>query len=270
MENPIQKELNNFETEFHKFTDEKVNDFLISFLFAKSKRLRPLLGILFLKSIGVDLNSEYYKHFIAVELIHNASLLHDDVIDNAEKRRNNKSINAEYNNSLAVAGGDLLLALSMDLILEIKNSKVQNLFVKNMFEICRGEINQYFSKFKMPLLNEYIEKSKQKTALLFETSVLGAIMISENNSYYEAASGMSRNFGIAFQIKNDLQNYLTTKDDYEQGIYTAPVIFDTENSIEKTKDLINNYFEECLKFVRQLPDNEFSQAIEYITKKLKE
>lgn len=270
MDNLIQNEVKIFENIYYNYIKDKVDDYLKPFLFAKSKRLRPLLGILFLKSLDIDYNEDLKNHLIAVELIHNASLLHDDVIDNSKERRNQKSLNAEYDNSLAITSGDILLTYAMELILKINNSEVRELFVKNIIEVCQGEINQYFSKFKIPTIEDYVEKCRKKTAMLFETSILGALMISDKTNFYDCALSFSKNFGIAFQIKNDLQNYLTTKDDYNQGVYTAPNIFGIENGIEKTKHLIDNYLDESFKEIEKLSKNNYTNSIKYIVNGLRE
>lgn len=265
MENLIKNEITEFENNLKTFVKPRVEDYLYKFLFAKSKRLRPLLGILFLKSYGLELTEEHHNLFRAVELIHNASLIHDDIIDNSDERRNIRSINSEFDNSLAVSSGDLILALGMQNIINISNKAVQKMFTENMSEICNGEINQYFSKFKTPTTDEYIEKSYKKTALLFELSVLGGIILSKKTEYEEIAKEFSKNFGIAFQINNDFQNFLEDNSDFEQGIYTAPYFL----GVEKTQCLINNYIVKTEEILKNLPNNEYSKAIKDIINKMR-
>ncbi len=266
----LEKELSNFERQFKEFLTPDIDEYLQRFVFAKSKRLRPILGILFLKTLGFEVEEQHRNLFFAVELIHSASLLHDDIIDNAETRRGIKTVNFEYGNSLAVSSGDLLLALAMKQILQIENKDVQNMCVSEMAKICHGEISQFFSKYKTPTLDEYIEKSRQKTALLFKISITGAIMISKQNNLFELASTFAENFGIAFQIKNDLDNFISKKEDYQQGVYTAPVIFGGKMALEKTKDLINNYIEICTGLIKNLPENDYKYAILELVNQVKE
>lgn len=263
MENVIEQELNLFNKYFQEELENKVEKYLFDFIFGKSKRLRPLLGILFSKSFGLEINKNHKNLFIAVELIHNASLIHDDVIDNSEVRREIKTINEKFDNSIAVSSGDILLSIGMQNIINIENKDVQNMICKNMFLTCQGEISQYFSKFKNISIDEYIEKTRKKTALLFEISILGGVMLNNKSEYYEKAKNFAQNFGIAFQIKNDLKNYINTKEDYKQGIYTAPVIL----GIEKTKDLINNYLDKAEEIA--LSKNKYSETLVQIIKDMR-
>lgn len=265
MINVIEQELNIFENEFKESLKGVVNDYLFEFVFKKSKRLRPLLGILFAKALGIDLSQNHKNLFMAVELIHNASLIHDDVIDKSEVRREGKSLNEKFDNSLAVSSGDILLALGMKNIINIDNKDVQKMISENMFLTCQGEISQYFSKFKTPSIEEYIEKSRKKTALLFEISILGGIMLSDKKEFLQDAKDFAQNFGISFQIKNDLKDFTEAKEDYQQGIYTSPDII----GIEKTKDLINNYLDNANNIIKDLPKNEYSEGLENIVKEMR-
>lgn len=266
----IDNEVKKFEENFKNFLDGEVNDYLKSFLFLKSKRLRPLLGILFCKALQIEIKTEHKNIFLAVELIHNASLLHDDVIDESKERRKTKSINEQFDNTLAITSGDLLLSLALEKIIEIKNQKVQKLFSNCMKQMCYGEISQYFSKYKNQNITEYLTKTKQKTALLFELAILTPLILSKKEEYYKTVSSFAENFGLAFQIKNDLKNHTTTKEDYTQGIYTAPIIYGEKDGIEKTKYLINNYLDECEKRLSEITKNEYTETILEIVRKMRE
>lgn len=261
MKDIIEHELYIFNKNLQNELEGKIDKYLFDFVTGKSKRLRPLLGILFVKSLGSELNTNHNNLFIASELIHNASLIHDDVIDNAKIRRGNKTINTEFDNALSVSSGDILLSLGMQKVLNIENKEVQNMIAENMFLTCQGEIYQYFSKYKNISIEEYIEKSRKKTSLLFEISILGGVMLCNKTEYYEKAKGFAKNFGIAFQIKNDLKNYIETKDDYNQGVYTAPVIFGEKDGIEKTISLINNYLDLSSNTIKTLIDNVYKDEI---------
>ena len=115
----ILEELTYLEREIiNLFQDEApLSKKLSDFLTAPSKRLRPILGFLFLKSIGEKINPNQHKVMLAVELIHNATLIHDDVIDNSEKRRSQKTLNAQFDENLAVVAGDYLLSVALEKII---------------------------------------------------------------------------------------------------------------------------------------------------------
>ncbi len=237
------------------------------FLNAPAKRIRPLLAILYLKAAGVHLQEKHYKLLTAVELVHNASLIHDDVIDEADVRRNQTTLNRSFNTKLAVIAGDYLLSCAMDFLQEINNQQILSNFIQTLSAMCKGEIHQYFSTNKIPSLEDYITKCEQKTARLFMTALECSAVLSPEISRTDALL-FARNFGIAFQIKDDLTNILTTKSDIKSGIYTAPVILsaDSDNpAIEKTYDLLNNYIDNTKKYLNNLENNDYKKALEELT-----
>src|SRR5574344_1902209 len=97
---------------------------LLKFLTAPSKRLRPLFAFLFLRANNIEITTQIRKILLAVELIHNASLIHDDIIDEAEERRGEETISSEFSNSLAVVAGDYLLSVALKKVLEANSVDV--------------------------------------------------------------------------------------------------------------------------------------------------
>ena len=257
---------------------------LAKYLTAPAKRLRPLLGILFLRCLFEEITPAQRDVVLAVELIHNATLIHDDVIDDAEKRRNQEALNKKFDDSLAVVAGDFLLSVAMEKVISAGSIEVIKLFTSALKITCLGEINQYFSKFNITSIDKYVEKSKEKTAFLFQMAVMGALMIDEKTpeDLKQAAIDFSQNFGIAFQIRDDLINVLnadSSNSDIKSGIYTAPVIFAYEENknilneddiqaalkntqgIEKAKDLMDNYFNKSLSAIEKFEKSVYKQAI---------
>ena len=230
---------------------------------APSKHIRAAVSFLYLKALGEDINERQTLLQIAVELVHNASLIHDDVIDDATERRTQKALNIEFGNQLAVISGDYLLSIALKKICMLNSFELTEMFAKTLDVMCRGEINQYFGEYKIPTISEYIEKSEQKTASLFETAVCGSLMLADIKI---DASNFARNFGIAFQIRDDLINAKTTKSDIKNGVYTAPVIYsqnpdDIDEGIEKTVSLLNNYVEKVLCSLENIEDNIYKQKL---------
>lgn len=257
---------------------------LSDFLTAPAKRLRPVLGFLFLRSLFNEINPAQRDVMLAVELIHNATLIHDDVIDKAEKRRNQKAFNAKFDDNLAVVAGDFLLSVAMEKIINTGSVEVIKICTSALKTTCLGEISQHFSKFRITSIDEYIEKSKEKTALLFQIAALGGLLLSQNPSeeLKQTAIDFSQNFGIAFQIRDDLINILNSElpnNDVNSGIYTAPVIFAYQENnnilkekniaemvkktkgIEKTRDLMDNYFAKSISAIEKFEDNVYKKAI---------
>lgn len=245
---------------------EPLNTHIRNFLIAPSKRIRPVLAILCKKTLGYDLSDRDLEILTAIELVHNASLIHDDIIDDSKLRRGSKTINAEFGSKLGVVSGDYLLAIAMEKIAGVNDVKVLTKFSQTLRQMCIGEINQNFSRFKIQTIEEYIEKSKNKTGYLFECA-LETIASKPSPEFGD----FGLNFGIAFQIRDDLMNVLQADDtkpatDIIEGVYTAPVIFagSVENvtqGIEKTRALLNNYLDRAKQCLEKFEDNIYTQAL---------
>ena len=253
--------------------DEPLKSSLKKILSAPSKHIRALTAFLYLKAHNVEVSDSQILLQTAVELIHNASLIHDDIIDESSIRRGEKTLNQEFDNRLAVISGDYLLALALKKISTIGSFAITELFSGVMKTMCLGEINQYFSKYKNISIEDYILKSQYKTAVLFQASIEGAAILSGTLSRKTAAD-FSINFGTAFQIRDDLINFQTTQSDLKSGIFTAPVIFSTNLSaadagIEKTRLLLNNYIDKSYDSIKNLNENSYKQALVELLELLK-
>lgn len=296
--NIIELELNQFKTklieEINKYNNE-ISENLVSFITSKSKKIRPVLVFLISKALNINISGNIMKIAVSTELIHNATLIHDDIIDNADKRRGNISLNIQLGNNLSVLAGDLLLSFAMKKLTECGNIQILNLYANSLRKMCIGEINQHFSLNKVPSVDNYIEKSKNKTAELFKAA-LNSLSIIENIQNKEDINSFAENFGIAFQIKDDLENIRNidnTKpalNDIYNGIYTFPVILlNQKQNIESlSKDEIINFiyknpyiFEETSKLIEKyakkaidslafIQDNQYKNELIKLTKKLYE
>lgn len=241
-----------------------IKDFLLS----PSKRIRPVIAFLYLKACNIPVTDRHIKLQTVVELIHNASLIHDDVIDNGKIRRSKKTINETFDNRLAVISGDYILSAAMQKLAELNSIELIKIFSNVLENMCSGEIEQHFSRFQITDLAKYIEKSYKKTGALFEASVKSSLVLERLDS---ENSEFAKLFGIAFQIRDDLINITepdNTKEnnDIEEGIYNAPVIFsgnaqDPAAGIEKTKSLLNNYINRTKQQILNLANNKYKSAI---------
>lgn len=261
----VQNEINQILQEMIKDIDVHVSlkSELLKFLNAPSKHIRPIISILYLKALNIDIDEKQILYQAAIELVHNASLIHDDVIDESELRRGKNTLNNKFNSKLAVITGDYLLSDALNKVIKIGRIELIQMFSDTLDEMSEGEINQQFSKFTIPSLNDYIKKSEQKTAKLFETALCGSLLIADFK--YDGLD-FAKNFGIAFQIRDDLINCKTTNSDIKDGIYTAPVIFAggtkiNDDAIEKTQTLLNNYIESAKNNLSNIEDNEYKQAL---------
>ena len=223
---------------------------LSKYLTGSSKMIRTLVTVLYLRASKIYLLPEHYELFAAAEIVHNASLIHDDVIDEGKQRRNRKTLNENFDNQLAVTCGDYLIGIALDKLTNIGNLQIISEFSDVMKNMCKGEIEQYFNKFKKIKLNKYILKTELKTAKLFEGLIVSSLLLSQDNKKIDLAREFAKNFGIAFQIKDDLKNVMgldisKNSEDFDNGIFTAPYILseDLQKGIEKTKKLLDNYIE---------------------------
>ena len=267
-----------------------ISDYLAS----KSKRLRPALVFLFSKALGIDIDDQIYHLACCVELIHNSTLVHDDILDNAETRRGKISLNCKIGNSLSVLAGDILLSVALKELAKFGSLEAVNIFSQSLYDMCKGEINQNFSIGKVPSLSEYIQKSEHKTAELYK-AVLSSFASVYIKEHQKDIIEFAVNFGIAFQIKDDLINIMKTDhskpvlSDIYNGIYTAPVIFLCEDTgdingfsekeiidkinsnkkyIDKTVELIKSYSEKAIDSIKFIMDNDYKKEIINLTENL--
>lgn len=251
---------------------EPLQSHILKFLSAPSKRIRPLLAILYSKADNQELTENQLEYLAVIELVHNASLIHDDIIDESKFRRGNKTVCAEFDNKLGVISGDYLLSVAMEKAAELGSIDLLKNLSVTLKQMCIGEINQNFSRFKIGTIEDYIEKSKCKTAYLFASAIKGCQKLSEKKYNLEKAEDFGINTGIAFQIRDDLRNLINSdtskpvNNDIKEGIYNAPVIYagDVENysaGIEKTQILLNNYIKKAIQQTKYLPENKYKSAL---------
>lgn len=273
----IQNEINLVKEKILSFCCESQNlqDVLKEFLSRKSKLIRSIVAILFLKSANEIITDEQYSILAATELIHNASLIHDDAIDENVIRRGKDSINSKFGDKFSIIAGDYVTTLATQELLKLANNDVLQIYFETISKMCEGESLQYFQKGKIPTLDEYLKKTQYKTAELFKACLVAISIYSKNQMLVEARE-FAINYGIAFQIRNDLEDYkrgIDNSSDIQQGIYTAPVIFadSVENNafaIEKTMDLIDNYCQRAKVALLNLSDNDYALSLTELVNKL--
>lgn len=219
---------------------------ILSHILSKSgKRIRPALtflcgGLLQLDSNALDLQ------LIAqiTELIHTASLVHDDLIDDASNRRGQETTHLKWNSKVAVIAGDFLFAQASVKLGELQNTEVVKIYANVLSELCIGEINQAQNRFNFQNLNwdEYLKKSYSKTASLFEASCKSpAIVSSQSPETIIKLGEYGKNLGLAFQIIDDLLDFTSSSEelgkpsmgDLSNGTFTAPVLFGLEDPHSK-------------------------------------
>lgn len=273
---------------------EEISKDINNFVFSKSKRIRPALIFFVANAMNYKISDKILNLSAAVELIHNATLIHDDIIDNADVRRGRTSLNITLGNNLSVLSGDILLSAAMQLLSKLGDMEIIELYSFTLQKMCEGEINQHFSLNKIPTIEEYLRKTQNKTAELF-AAALESLCIIENSNYRSDIRNFAINFGIAFQIKDDLDNILNTDEgkpslsDIHNGIYTLPVILLAENIkditkmnneeitaelrknpaiLNKTQETINEYINKAIASLGFMQDNQYKECIIKHSRKL--
>ncbi|MFZ5815710.1 MAG: polyprenyl synthetase family protein [Bacillota bacterium] len=219
--------------------DEMLGEVSTHLLRAGGKRIRPALVVLTSKFPG----SEFHRTIpvaVAVELIHMATLVHDDVVDNATLRRGRPTVNAKWSNQVSVLSGDYLFAKAFSILAQTGNSRVVRIMADTVFEMSRGELAQIASYFKLDQTEaEYYERVAQKTGyLIAECCRLGGIMAGVGENEVQALYDYGMGVGLSFQIADDLLDFFGSAaqvgkpvcGDLKIGILTLPVIHALQHS----------------------------------------
>lgn len=236
--NPIKNDLLLLEKELQtSFLKEHkdLNKILKHIPLQGGKRLRPAICLLIANAINSNINSaNILKISKSIELLHIATLIHDDVLDSADKRHGLDTINTTLNNKIAVLCGDFILSKALKSLFEINNQEIIKTVASSIEELCEGELLQHIQYFKIIEQQEYIEKTKKKTANLFIAGAKAAAILSTTDLLIiNNMENFALNFGIAFQIIDDIADFQTNVElaqktsrlDLFNGIITIPVLF---------------------------------------------
>ena len=195
-----------------------------NFLFSNAKRLRPIFIFTFSKILNIE-NKLTQDIALITEIIHNASLIHDDIIDEEKTRRNQSTLNSKYGVKLAVLEGDLLLSIALELISNT-TLEISKIFSKKIKETINGEINQNKNTNQITDVETYYKKTIAKTGNLFFAGLKSLFTLKEiDTKTKEDLENFLKNYALAFQIKNDIDNFKTDSTDFKNGNYTLTVIY---------------------------------------------
>ena len=235
------------------------------------KRLRALLTLGSAKMCGYSKGTRDINLAACVELIHSATLMHDDVIDNGSLRRGKKTINKIWDNHSSVLVGDYLLSRCFEMMVEDGNLEVLKLLSSTSSKIAQGEVLQLQHQGEVDMLEEtYLKIISAKTAELFAAATkVGAILSDMKNKEKEALEFYGRNLGLTFQIADDTLDYNSElklfgkkigKDFYE-GKTTLPIILLFQKADNKEKEKLKEVF---LKKIRD--ENDLNYTLSLIKK----
>ncbi len=209
---------------------------------AGGKRLRPAFALLAGKTYIYDFE-RLLPLAVALELIHMASLVHDDVVDNSLTRRNIPTVKAKWGNQVSICTGDFVFGQSLRQIANCKNPAIASILAKVSVKMSEGEIVQLRTTFDaQQSLKDYLFRIKRKTALLISASCeLGALAVGASREHVSALGWYGYYLGMAFQITDDILDCIADEkelgkpvgSDLRQGIVTLPIIYALSRSPRK-------------------------------------
>ena len=238
---PIEHELHDFVDLFNESLTHKdglLGSALSHIRQRGGKRMRPMLILLTAKCFG-EVSSVTQYAAVGLELLHTASLVHDDVVDESSERRGQASVNASYDNKVAVLVGDYILSTALLRVSLTNNERIIQLLAELGRTLAAGEILQ-LSNIQNNLFSEdvYYQIINNKTAALFEACAeIGALSSGATDEEVKAAAKFGQNIGMIFQIRDDIFDYFDSKDlgkptgnDMVEGKLTLPVIYALNNT----------------------------------------
>ena len=241
----ITTELDGFEDHFRSYLKSSVPllDRIVRFIIrTKGKQIRPILVFLSAKMIQEQTHEKTYRAATLLELLHTATLVHDDVVDDSLYRRNFFSINALWKNKIGVLIGDFLLSKSLLLCVDNNDIDLLKFMSEAVKKMSEGELLQIEKARKLDITEEvYYDIIEQKTAILLATCcACGAASVTSDKDLIDTMYHFGMNLGMAFQIKDDLFDYTVSNligkpvgQDIRERKMTLPLIYAMNNSEEK-------------------------------------
>lgn len=281
---PIDAEMNEFEVRFRQSMKSKVPllDKITHYIIRrKGKQMRPMFIFLTAKMLG-EMNDKAYDAASLVELLHTASLVHDDVVDDANERRGFFSVNALWKNKIAVLVGDFMLSRVLLLSIEKNNVRLLEIVARAVREMSEGELLQIEKARRLDITEEvYFDVIRQKTASLIATCCESGAVAVDREDMAPSMRKFGELVGLAFQVKDDIFDYGTpgnigkpTGIDIRERKMTLPLIYTLNTApIEVKKELINivkNHNENPKKVQRAIELVHQYGGIAYAHKKMME
>ena len=241
IKHPIEEDLNDFIALFNEsltHSDGLLGTVLAHIRQRGGKRMRPMLILLTAKNFG-QVSRVTQNAAVGLELLHTASLVHDDVVDESKERRGQASVNATYDNKVAVLVGDYILSTALLRVSLTDNQKIIQLLAELGRTLAAGEILQLSNISNQEISEDiYYQIINNKTAALFEACAkIGALSAGATDEEIAAAAKFGQNIGMIFQIRDDIFDYFDSKEigkptgnDMVEGKLTLPVIYALNHS----------------------------------------
>lgn len=279
---PIETEMKLFEVRFHESMKSKVPllDKITHYIIRrKGKQMRPMFLFLTAKMLG-EINEKTYQSASLVELLHTASLVHDDVVDDANERRGFFSVNALWKNKIAVLVGDFMLSRVLLHSLENNNVRALQIVARAVREMSEGELLQIEKARKLDITEEvYFDVIRQKTASLIATVCESAAASVDREDMTDRMRKFGELVGLAFQVKDDIFDYGTpgnigkpTGNDIRERKMTLPLIYALQHSDKAVRkelmNIVKNHNEEKKYVQRAIQLVIAAGGIEYAHKRM--
>lgn len=266
---PVTAELKEFENQFRDVLKSKVAliDLITKYILKqKGKKIRPILVLLSAKLCG-EINRRTYIAANLVELLHTATLIHDDVVDDAKTRRGIASVNSVWKNKASVLIGDYLLSKGLLISLENNEYDFLQLTSEAVRRMSEGELLQIQKARNFDATEEtYFRVISDKTASLIKTCCkLGALSTAKDKSHIEKLGIFGENIGISFQIRDDILDYTgrkkllgkSTGNDLKEKKFTLPLIVSLKNAPKKRSS-------EIMKLIKSDRTKKFDEVFEFV------
>ena len=247
---PIEKHIKKIEENVHKIWEDVLSLVNMEHTLApkaKGKLIRPAICLLSAGAIGEKRLDKYISMATAFEILHLASLTHDDVVDDANLRRGGITLNYLWSNHAAVLGGDYLVARALEIFRGYKNLDLLKIILKSIREMAEGELKFFNKKIEEYSAEDCLELSLRKTGMLFVCSAIGPTYIG-NTQYRKILYEYGKNVGIAFQIMDDLLDFTQNPkelgkpslSDITENKITLPILFLWKQSDEYEKKTLES------------------------------
>lgn len=256
---PVSVEMKAFETFFHEslLCESPLLKEIINYILKqKGKRIRPLLVFLSAAATGKTINHATYVSASAIEMLHTATIVHDDVVDESDERRGQKSVKAIWRSKAAVLVGDYLLARALLLITRDKLYDLLDIMVTPICEMSEGELLQIEKSAKLDTSEEvYFDIIRKKTAVLISSAMAtGAKSVGADNELVQQMSLIGEYIGIAFQIRDDIFDYQKTNligkptgNDIVEKKITLPLLHALGKASERERKQVLKWLDEADK-----------------------
>lgn len=229
-----------------------INEYLTHLSLSQGKMIRAVSVLTAAQNQDETCSQEAVKIAAAIEIIHLSSLVHDDIIDNADLRRGHETLQKKYGKRTAVICGDYLLSLALKMVSNLEHAKdyLDIRIPDYISKLCLGELNQHINNHNLNLsMFDYVRIIGGKTAALFEASFFaGAIVLGESEKICRKYAKIGYYIGMIFQLMDDCMDFETTvetmkkpvQSDYEQGVITLPLIYTFSQKPEFAKKAKEN------------------------------